>query len=86
MVDAVTRGKLNSKTPEQALELFESMAMNSYQWSTTRAKSNRIVGFYELDAVSGLATQIEALNRKIDGMSASHSVQLFLERFVEEVM
>ena len=38
MIDVVARGTLNSKKLEGSRELFEKMAMNSYQWYSSRAK------------------------------------------------
>ncbi|XP_027351168.1 uncharacterized protein LOC113862277 [Abrus precatorius] len=55
MIDAAARGTLNSKTPRAAQELFEEMAMNNYQWSSTRSKPAKSAGIYSLDAVTSLA-------------------------------
>ena len=41
MIDAATGGTLNNKILEQAQELFECMAMSSYQWNPSRAKPNK---------------------------------------------
>ncbi|XP_027347997.1 uncharacterized protein LOC113859415 [Abrus precatorius] len=74
MIDAAAGGTLNSKTPRAAQELFEEMAMNSYQWSSTRSKPAKSAGIYRLDAVTSLAMQVEALGKKIDGLSVNHQV------------
>ena len=37
-VDAATGGTLNVKTPEESLQLFENMAKNNFQWSSSRPK------------------------------------------------
>ena len=52
------------------------MAMNGYQWSTTRAKPDRATGLYGVDAIKTLATQLEALNRKVDKLTTSLSVSV----------
>ncbi|XP_027368323.1 uncharacterized protein LOC113874285 [Abrus precatorius] len=72
IIDAAARGTLNSKTPRAAQELFEEMAMNSYQWSSTRSKPIKSAGIYSLGAVTSLAMQVEALGKKIDGLSVNH--------------
>ncbi|XP_027351144.1 uncharacterized protein LOC113862248 [Abrus precatorius] len=74
MIDAAERDTLNSKTPRVAQELFEEMAMNSYQWSSTRSKPAKFAGIYSLDAVTSLAMQVEALWKKIDGLFVNHPV------------
>ncbi|XP_027333518.1 uncharacterized protein LOC113848267 [Abrus precatorius] len=74
MIDAAAGGTLNSKTPRAAQELFEEMAMNNYQWSSTRSKPAKSAGIYSLDAVTSLAMQVEALGKKIDGLSVNHQV------------
>ena len=69
MIDAAARGTLNNKTPEVAQELIKEMAMNNYQWHTVRSKPNKPAGVYDVDAVTGLAMQLDALSKKIEGMS-----------------
>ncbi|XP_027342953.1 uncharacterized protein LOC113855505 [Abrus precatorius] len=48
--------------------------MNSYQWSSTRSKPAKSTGIYSLDVVTSLAMQVEALGKKIDGLSVNHPV------------
>ncbi|XP_027364550.1 uncharacterized protein LOC113871650 [Abrus precatorius] len=74
MIDAAARGTLNSKTPGAAQKLFEEMAMNNYQWSSTRSKPSKSAEIYSLDAVTSLAMQVEALGKKIYGLSVNHPV------------
>ncbi|XP_027368262.1 uncharacterized protein LOC113874229 [Abrus precatorius] len=50
------------------------MAMNNYQWSLTRSKPVKSAGIYSLDAITSLAMQVEALGKKIDGLSVNHQV------------
>ena len=79
MIDAVAGGTLNSKTPEQAQDLIEQMTMNNYQWSTARTKLSRQVGVYDVDAVTALAAQMEAMNKKIDGLTLSQNQSKFIK-------
>ncbi|XP_027351012.1 uncharacterized protein LOC113862053 [Abrus precatorius] len=74
MIDAAAGGTLNSKTPRATQELFEEMAMNNYQWSSTRSKPAKSTGIYSLDAVTSLAMQVETLGKKINGLSVNHQV------------
>ncbi|XP_056169350.1 uncharacterized protein LOC130138655 [Syzygium oleosum] len=71
MIDVAARGTLNNKTPEEAYNLLEEMASNSYQWPTERIPVRKASGDREVDAFTAIAAQIEALNKKIDNMSVS---------------
>ena len=68
MINAATRGTLNTKTPKGSMELFEEMAMNSYQWYNSRVKPNKTAHVYNIDMVTTLAVQVESLNKKITGL------------------
>ena len=68
MIDVVVGGTLNHKTLEAAQELFEEMAMNSYQWCPFQAKPSKLAHVYDVKAIIALAIQVEALSRKIDGL------------------
>ena len=48
------------------MELFEEIAMNNYQWYSSRAKSGKTTHFYDVDIVTTLIVQVENLNKKID--------------------
>ena len=69
MIDAVARDTLSSKTLKVTQKLFEEMAMNSYRWHTSQVKPNKSTHVYDVDAVIALATQVEALSKKINGLS-----------------
>ena len=43
--------------------------MNSYQWNRTRSKPSRIARIYDVDTVTVLATQVKAINKKLDGLA-----------------
>ena len=68
MIDATAGGTLNAKTPEGSMELFEEMAMNSYQWYSSRAKPGKTVHVYDIDTVIALVVQMENLNKNMDGL------------------
>ena len=65
MIDTVVGGILNAKMFEGSMELFEKMAMNSYQWYSSR-----------IDTVTALAMQIENLNKRIDGLMVTKQQML----------
>ena len=75
MIDAAAGGTLNNKVPEAAQELIEEMAMNNYQWHSERGRHPKQAGLYNVDAVTSLAAQVEALNRRMDCMSVNQPVQ-----------
>ncbi|XP_031272256.1 uncharacterized protein LOC116130674 [Pistacia vera] len=68
MINAAVGGTLGKKTPEQAYELLEEMASNSYQWPIERLPVRRTSGVHNIDAITALAAQMQALNKKIDGL------------------
>lgn len=51
------------------------MEMNSYQW-TSRGKTMKAMGVFEVDAVTALVAQVESLSEKIDCMMAPLLVHL----------
>ncbi|EEF35670.1 conserved hypothetical protein [Ricinus communis] len=66
MVDAAAGGALNNKTPEQAQNLIEEMAMNNNQWQSSRSRPGRQGVVNQVDSTAALAAQVELLAKKID--------------------
>ena len=54
MVDIAIKGILNTKTLKATMELFEEMAMNSYQWDNFRVKSSKPTHVYDIGAITTL--------------------------------
>ena len=55
MLDAYVGGALLNKSYTEAYDLIESIAMNSYQWPTSRINSmKKVAGVHELGDVSAL--------------------------------
>ena len=73
-VDAAAGGTLNVKTPEESLQLFENMAKNNYQWSSSRPKQ-KAAGVHEVDIMTAIAAKVDALAKKVDGMTMSQAPQ-----------
>ena len=86
-IDAAVGGTINNKTPEAAQELIDEMAMNNYQWQSSRVKSNKFAGVHQVDPVTALVAQVVALNQKIDGLNKPVAAsRCFLVICVGEVM
>ena len=47
--------------------MFESVAMDSYQWNSARIKLSRGGRTNDIDAMTVLASWVEATNKKLDG-------------------
>ena len=71
MLDAAAGGTLMRKTPEEAYDLLEEMALNSYQWQTERGVVKKASGVHNVDTYTALSAQIDALTKKIDSMNTS---------------
>ena len=54
-----------SKTPEDALELFEEMTNTQSLWSNERVISRK-VGAMDVDGMTMINAKLDALTRKID--------------------
>ncbi|XP_031273838.1 uncharacterized protein LOC116132326 [Pistacia vera] len=65
-----SRGTLIKKRPDAAYELLDEMASNSYQWQSDRVPQRKAAGLYGVDSITVISAQLEALNKKIDNMSA----------------
>ena len=64
VIDAVAGGALMGKERDEAYELLEEMASNSYQWQSDRATPKKIAGVYVLDAISAIHAQLALLTKK----------------------
>ena len=47
--DASSGGTILSKTPSEALKLFEDISMTNCQWPSERSNAKRTAGIYEVD-------------------------------------
>jgi len=54
IIDATAGGALVGKERDEAYELLEEMASNSYQWQSDRAMPRKAVGVHEIDAISAI--------------------------------
>jgi len=60
-VDAAVGGALMGKSIVAAKALLEEMAFNNYHWLSERATPRRGGGRHEVDAVTPLASRVDAL-------------------------
>ena len=67
-VDASAGGSLWSKTPDQALQLIEEMAINSSQWPGERANVRRVAGMHELDRQTTILARLKQISTQISSM------------------
>ena len=54
------------KLIDEAYDLLEEMASNSYRWPLERLMPKRTAGVHELDAITALTTQVAVLSKKFD--------------------
>ena len=59
-----------SKTPEDALDLFEEMANTQSLWSNVRAIPKK-VGSIEVDSLTMLNAKMDSLSKRIDKISVN---------------
>ncbi|XP_052203104.1 uncharacterized protein LOC127808573 [Diospyros lotus] len=68
MIDAAAEGTIMRKTPDEAYELLDEMASNSYQWQADRLPMRRPTIGHEVSNISSLSAQVAALNAKLDNL------------------
>ena len=71
IIDSATGGALMGKELDEAYELLEEMASNSYQWQSDRAMPRKAVRVHEIDAISAIHTQLALLTKKLDATNVS---------------
>ncbi|KAI3802286.1 hypothetical protein L1987_30416 [Smallanthus sonchifolius] len=67
LIDAYAGGDIGTKTPKEAYDLLEKVALKSNTQHTSRARTQR-QGVHQVDGITSLAAQVEALSTKIDQM------------------
>ncbi|KAI3725394.1 hypothetical protein L1987_65182 [Smallanthus sonchifolius] len=77
LIDAYAGGDIGTKTPQEAYDLLEKVTSKSYTQHTSRARTRR-QGVHQVDGITSLAAQVEALSIKIDQMHV-HKAQSLCE-------
>ena len=71
IIDAASGGALMGRERDEAYELLEEMASNSYQWQSDRAMPRKAAGVHEIDAISAIHAQLALLTKKLDTINVS---------------
>ena len=71
IIDAAAGGVLMEKERDEAYELLEEMASNSYQWQSDRAMPRKAAGVHEIDTISAIHAQLALLTKKLDATNVS---------------
>jgi len=71
IIDAAAEGALMRKKHDEAYELLEEMASNSYQWQSDRAMLRKAAGVHEINAISAIHAQVALLTKKLDATNVS---------------
>jgi len=69
-VNAAAGGALMGKLIEAAKVFLEEMGSNNYHWASDRATTQRGGGKHTVDAVTLLASQVDALGQRLDKISS----------------
>ncbi|KAI3773937.1 hypothetical protein L1987_48476 [Smallanthus sonchifolius] len=77
LIDAYAGGDIGTKTPQEAYDLLEKVAAKTYTQHTSRARTQR-QGVHQVDGITSLAAQVEALSTKINQMHI-HKAQSLCE-------
>ncbi|XP_022855936.1 uncharacterized protein LOC111377113 [Olea europaea var. sylvestris] len=74
LVDSSSNGSLSTKTIDEALELFESVATTTAMWASKRVVYKKVPEVYEVDTYTALSAKIDSLVHKVESMSQSANV------------
>ncbi|XP_074560122.1 uncharacterized protein LOC141816192 [Curcuma longa] len=68
-LDSAAGGALMNKSLEEAEELIENVALNHHQWANERGSMTRTPGKYNVDTLTRLNAQMDALSKRVENMS-----------------
>ncbi|KAI3807730.1 hypothetical protein L1987_23664 [Smallanthus sonchifolius] len=68
-LDATAGGIFGNKRPQEAYNLIEEIAMNSYQWYNPRNTMGARQGVHSVDTVTSLSNQVDALTTRLNQLS-----------------
>ena len=71
IIDAVAGGALMGKERDEAYELLEEMASNSYQWQSDRAMPRKATRVHDIDAFTAIYAQLALLTKKLNATNVS---------------
>ncbi|KAI3786672.1 hypothetical protein L1987_40544 [Smallanthus sonchifolius] len=68
-LDATAGSIFGNKRPQEAYNLTEEIAMNSYQWYNPRSNSGAWQGVHSVDTVTSLYAKVDALTTRLNQIS-----------------
>lgn len=71
IVDASAGGSILTIEVDDAHNLFERIAENQANWPTDREAPRKAAGMHNIDSVTALAAQMEAITKKLDTLTQS---------------
>jgi len=71
IINAAAGGALMGKKSDEAYELLEKMATNSYQWQSDRMMPRKAAGVHKIDAISAIHAQFALLIKKLYATNVS---------------
>ena len=69
MVDAIAGGSLMKRTPDEAYQLVDDMALNAFNWKSEMS-TRKPTGIHSIDTLFSLSAQIGLLSKKMDSLNA----------------
>ena len=68
---AATGGGFINKTEDEIYNIIEEMTLNNFQWSSERAQPKGVRGKLELDAISMLSCEVDAMSQKLERLNVN---------------
>jgi len=65
-IDAAVGGTLMNDLEDEACNLIEEMTLNNFQWSSKRYQPKWVGGKLEVDALTFLSAEVDAMTQRLD--------------------
>ena len=75
MIDTSVGGIFLKRTTQQAFDMLDGIAINSYQWSQERMIEGNENGGPSTDAFANLAAQVSLLSKQLQELVAKHFIE-----------
>jgi len=70
-IDTAAGGTLISKTKDETYSLIEEMTLSNCQWSSERTQPTRVGGKFEVDALTLLSAEADAMTQRLDRLNVN---------------
>jgi len=60
-----------NKIEDEAYNLIEEMTLNNFQWSNKQGQPKRVVGKLEVDALTLLNTEVDAMTQRLERLNVN---------------